>query len=211
MQILNLLSAMNEDSKYVKDIRSRSKVRFLLGLMARIKRFLYFKYAVWVARKNGAKIGNYVTLPLALARRAGSNLTVGNHTSIQSDKIDLRQPVTIGNNVIIGGGVEVITLSHNIDSPDWEHKGYGGTVIEDYVWLATSVMVLPSCTKIGYGAVVAAGSVVAKNVDTMDIIAGSPPVVLRKRKEVHYNLCIEGLLGNDLLTYWKTRKNINVD
>ena len=39
---------------------------------------------------------------------------IGNHVSIQTDQIDMRCPVSIGNHVIIGAGVKIITLSHNI-------------------------------------------------------------------------------------------------
>ena len=40
--------------------------------------------------------------PLSLAKCANPNLHIGNHASIQTDKIDLRSPVYVGNNVIIG-------------------------------------------------------------------------------------------------------------
>jgi acetyltransferase-like isoleucine patch superfamily enzyme len=197
---------MDKNSMYVKDIQSRTKAHFFIGVLARLKKYYINKYAVFVARNNGASIGRYVSIPLSLARKANSNLTIGDHSSIQSNKLDLRAPLTIGSYVIIGGGVEIITCSHNVDSPDWEHKSYG-LVIEDYVWLATKVLVLPSCREIKKGAILAAGSVTAKKVDPMQIMAGNPAVLLRERKEVHYNLCVEGLLGNDLKTYLKVRRN----
>ena len=103
-----------------------------------------------IARKRGASIGENVVMPLSLARKANSNLKIGDHVSIQTDKIDLRNPVTIGNYVIIGLGTEIITTSHNIDSEEWEHKHYGLT-IEDYVWIPTRVMVLKKKKKIQYG------------------------------------------------------------
>ena len=104
----------------------------------------------------------------------------------------------------MGGGTNVITTSHNIDSPDWEHKNYG-IEIEDYVWLPTDVMVLPSCRKIGYGAVVGSGSVVVKNVDPMSVISGNPAVEFKKRKCVHKDLVVESLLGGDYEIYKQTR------
>ena len=106
----------------------------------------------------------------------------------------------IGNHVIIGSGVEIITCSHNVDSIDWEHKSYG-IEIEDYCWIATNVLVLPSCRKIGYGAVCAAGSVMVKNVESMAIMTGNPARLLRKRTTVHSDLCVESMLGNDFVAY----------
>lgn len=117
----------------------------------------------------------------------------------------MRSPITIGNHVIIGSGTEIITTSHNIDSPDWEHKNYGIT-IEDYAWIPTNVLVLPSCRKIGYGAVVGSGSVVVKNVEPMSVVGGNPAKELKKRKCVHSSLIVESLLGGDYHMYKQTRK-----
>lgn len=196
---------MNSDSTYTKNIQSRSKLRFIKGLYPRFKKYLINSYVVWLARKNGAIIGECVTMPYKLAKSANSNLTIGNYTSIQSHLIDLRCKVTIGSHVIIGSGVEIITLSHNIDSVDWEHKPYG-IEIDDYCWLATRAFILPSCRQIGYGAVCAAGSVIARNVKPMAIMTGNPGELLRQRKNVHTDLCVESMLGNDFVAYTKAYK-----
>ena len=193
-------------SQYSQNIRNRSKLRFFKGLYPRGKKFIKQSFINWVARKNGAQIGKAVVIPYQLARKANANLSVGNHTSIQSAKIDLRLPIKIGSHVIIGSDVEIITVSHNIDSPDWEHKYYG-LEIEDYAWLATRAFILPSCRRIGYGAVCAAGSVVVKNVKTMHVISGNPAKFLRERKTVHSKLVVESLLGNDLIVYLKARRD----
>lgn len=77
-------------SIYAEQIKNRSKLHFLKGLFARwLQHFKYAK-AVRIARRNGATIGEGVIMPLSLARRANSNLKVGNHVSIQTDLIDLR-------------------------------------------------------------------------------------------------------------------------
>ena len=140
-------------TNYEKDIKGRSTIRYILGLIVRWKQHFKYDKAVRIARKRGASIGENVVMPLSLARKANSNLKIGDHVSIQTDKIDLRNPVTIGNHVIIGSETEIITTSHNIDSEEWEHKHYGLT-IEDYVWIPTQVMILPSCRKIQYGEIV---------------------------------------------------------
>jgi maltose O-acetyltransferase len=142
-------------------------------------------------------------MPLSLALSANSNLTIGDHVSIQTDKIDLRSPVKIGSHVIIGSGTNIITTSHNIDSPDWELKNYG-IEIEDYVWLPSDVLVLPSCRKIGYGAVVGSGSVVVKNIEPMSVVSGNPATEFKKRQCVHNDLIVESLLGGDYVIYKQT-------
>lgn len=188
---------------YERNIQDRSLLRYYIGLLARWRQHFKYVKAVRIARRRGATIGEGVIMPLSLARKANSNLVIGNHVSIQTDLIDLRSPVKIGNNVIIGKGTNIITTSHYIDSPDWEHKYYG-IEIEDYVWLPTDVMVLPSCRKIGYGAVVGSGSVVVRNVESMSVISGNPAVEFKKRKCVHKDIIVESLLGGDYEIYKQT-------
>jgi acetyltransferase-like isoleucine patch superfamily enzyme len=194
---------MNLQSEYSIRIRSRSKFRFVVGLVPRLKSYIINYFIVRKARKNGAQIGKYVTMPYKLAKRANANLIIGDHTSIQTNSIDLRSPVKIGSYVIIGAEVDIMTCSHNIDATDWSHKSYG-LEIEDYCWLATKVFVLPSCRKIGKGAVCAAGSVVVTNIETMSVVSGNPAMHLKYRKNTHTDLVVESLLGNDLLQYIKT-------
>lgn len=192
----------NHQTAYQRSIASRTTIGFLKGLVPRYVSHLRNNYIVWLARRRGADIGECVTMPYKLAQKANANLTIGDHSSIQTDRLDLRARVQIGNHVIIGAEVEIITVSHEVDSPDWEHKPYG-IAIEDYCWLATRVFVLPSCQKIERGAICAAGSVVARNIAGMEIVAGNPVKLLRMRKQVHTDLCVEAMLGNDYLAYLK--------
>ncbi len=121
-----------KNTEYENRVQNRNFFKYYLGLLARIKRYFELKYIRYVATKNGATIGECSVITLSLAKKANSNLIIGSHTSVQTDNIDLRSKVVIGNNVIIGQNVEIITASHNIDSEDWEQKNYG-IVIEDYV------------------------------------------------------------------------------
>ena len=199
-----------EDNRtvYERKVQDRSTFRYIIGLLARWKQHFKYARAVRIARKRGATIGEGVIMPLSLARKANSNLTIGDHVSIQTDDIALRAPLKIGSHVIIGRDTTILTGSHDIDSPDWERKPYG-LEIEDYVWLPTNVLILPCCRKIGYGAVVSSGSVVVKNVEPMSVVGGNPAKEFKKRKCVHNNLVVESLLGGDYEIYkqtWKRRK-----
>ena len=53
-------------------------------------------------------------------------------------------------------------------------------------------------------AVIGAGSVVTKDILPMTVVGGNPAKKIRDRKVVHSDICIESLLGGDLLTYIKT-------
>jgi virginiamycin A acetyltransferase len=54
-------------------------------------------------------------------------------------------------------------------------------VIEDDVWIAHNVMILPGCKHIGRGSIIGAGSVVTRNVPAYSIMAGNPARKLRDR------------------------------
>jgi acetyltransferase-like isoleucine patch superfamily enzyme len=189
---------------YQTGIKNRSRIRFLIGLYPRFIRYLQLYYIRYIARKRGAIVGANTVILYSLAKKANPNLVIGHNTVIQTEKIDVRSPVRIGNNCIIGV-CEIITTSHCVDSPDWEHKYYG-IEIEDFAWIATNVLVTPACRHIGYGAVLGAGSVAVKNVEKMSIVGGNPAVHLRNRLNVHEKLVVESLLGGDLKAYIKARK-----
>ena len=180
---------------YERNVQDRSRLRYIAGLIVRRKQNIKYVRARRIARKRGATIGEGVIMPMSLAKRANKNLIIGSHTSIQTDKIDMRSPVHIGEHVIIGSGTEIITTSHNIDSPDWEHKYYGIN-IDDYAWIPTNILVLPSCRNIGYAAVVSSGSVVVKDIERMSVVGGNPTKEIKKRQCVHSSLVVESLLGD---------------
>lgn len=194
---------IDKTSDYYKRISERSWIHFIIGLYPRIKCYLKYKKARKIAIRKGVQIGEDTIILKSLAKRANRNLCIGSNTSIGSYKIDLRSPVRIGNRVIISNDSEIITTSHYIDSPEWEPKYYG-IEIEDYVWIASDVLILPSCRKIGYGAVIGAGSVVTNDVPPMSVVGGNPAGIIRQRSCVHSKLVISSLLSGDLKIYWKT-------
>ncbi len=65
-------------------------------------------------------------------------------------------------------------------------------VIEDDVWISHGVIILPSVTFIGRGSVLAAGSVVTKNVERYSIVTGVPGKAVRKRFDDETIAKIEG-------------------
>ena len=189
---------------YEKDIRSRGFVRYWLGLLALLLRWFRIQLKLRKMRKAGATIGSHVGISSNIVPPASKNLKIGDHVSIQTDWIDVRAPLTIGDYVILGDSASIITCSHDIDDPEWKFKPYG-LVVEDYVWIATRAMILPSCRKIGRGAVIGAGSVVVKDVPPMAVVSGNPAQIIRYRKCVHEGLKPENLLGGGLADYLAVR------
>ncbi|MFQ3354329.1 MAG: acetyltransferase-like isoleucine patch superfamily enzyme [Paracoccaceae bacterium] len=88
--------------------------------------------------------------------------------------------IEIGKNVDIGRETAIFTLGH--DPHNDQHNVIGAPVqIGDFVWIAARVTILPG-VKIGRGAVVAAGSVVSKDVSPMEIVAGNPARTISIRR-----------------------------
>jgi virginiamycin A acetyltransferase len=80
------------------------------------------------------------------------------------------------------------TFPFGVFGPPWESTmdivmsapSRGDTVVGHDVWLGYSALVLPGVT-IGHGAVVAAGSVVVRDVPSYAVVAGNPARVVRSR------------------------------
>lgn len=191
-------------TNYEQSIRSRGFVRYWLGFFARLMSWLRIQCKLRKMRKAGATIGSHVGIGSDIVPLASKNLKIGDHVSIQTDRIDVRAPLTVGDYVILGDSASIITCSHDIDDPEWKFKPYG-LVIEDYVWIATRAMILPSCRKIGRGAVIGAGAVVVKDVPPMAVVSGNPAQIIRYRKCVHEGLKPENLLGGGLADYLAVR------
>ena len=181
-------------TRYEQKIASRNLIRLVAGGVIRFFKWLEIVRMVRSLRNQGASIEMPIALAKGLNIRGSSNLVIGRHCSIQSDRLDTRAPVTIGSHCIVGDGARIITCSHDVDSTEWDLKKYG-IVIEDYVWLATACMVLPSCRRIGRGAVIGAGSVVVKDVPPMAIVSGNPAQIIRYRTCVHKDRVVEEMLG----------------
>lgn len=98
--------------------------------------------------------------------------------------IGVYQPVFIGANVLVGAYSYIISANHNYNRRDIPiySQGYVGAsiYIEDDVWIGTHVIVLPG-VRIGKGAIIAAGSVITKNVPAYQIWGGAPAHFIKAR------------------------------
>ncbi|MCZ7863689.1 acyltransferase [Agrobacterium salinitolerans] len=92
--------------------------------------------------------------------------------------------VTIGNGVRIASHVSIVGFNHGFDDIETPIHRQPltslGIEIGDDVWIGANAVVLDG-VKIGRGAVVAAGAVVAKDIPAMAIAGGVPARVLRYR------------------------------
>ena len=85
---------------YCDDVSSRSFLRYWKGWGARLLQNIKYMRARRIARRNGAKIGKGAIFSVALARKMNANVVIGAYTSIQTDSLDTRNPLHIGEYVI---------------------------------------------------------------------------------------------------------------
>lgn len=109
----------------------------------------------------------------------GSNIGIGGRCTFLCD-------VEVGSNVLIAADVAFLNSDdHRIDivgKTIWD-SGRGDKfkiVVEDDVWIGHGVIILSPAT-IGRGSVVAAGSVVTKDVPRYAIVAGVPANIIKMR------------------------------
>ncbi|MEK4484307.1 CatB-related O-acetyltransferase [Psychrobacillus sp. FSL H8-0484] len=102
------------------------------------------------------------------------------------DKLIIGNYVCIASGVIIlmGGNhnhhSEWITVYPFVEQIETSYEPKGDTIIENDAWIGMNAMIMPGVT-IGEGAIVAAGSVVAKDVPPYTIVGGNPAKEIKKR------------------------------
>lgn len=142
---------------------------------------------------RGIVFGNNVTVgSFALIRPSniyggeiGEGLRIGNHSNIGPFAyVGCSGFIEIGNNVMISPRVSLYAENHNFSDVERPMKEQGVTKkfikIEDDCWIAANSIILAGVT-VGKGAIVAAGSVVTKDVPPFAIVAGNPAKVLKYR------------------------------
>jgi len=166
----------------------------LTGLMDYIIREWIMNIPVHLIRKlviilKFKSVGRKTNFLMGVEFRNAKNITIGNNSVINKKVLlDGRGGLLIiGNNVDIAQETNIWTLQHDVHDDD--HKDQGADVIiEDYVWIASRVTILPG-VKIGRGAVIASNSVVTKDVESMTIVGGIPAKKISIRKsKLNYSL-----------------------
>lgn len=153
------------------------------------------------------------------------NVEIGRHTSINGPNVDIYakiNKVTIGNFCSIARNVSIQEFNHNFNnlstylisknilksSGEEDLSSKGEIIIGNDVWIGAHSVILSGVT-IGDGAIIAANTVVTKDVPAFAIIGGNPSKVLKYRFD---DLIIEEILK---LNWWnwsddKIKENISL-
>lgn len=141
----------------------------------KIRQFLVSNYLKKCGRNLRVKKGAEISL----------NATVGNYSELGSNCI-IQSNVHIGNHVIMGPDIKIYSRNHKfgrLDIPiQYQGKNYYETNIGNDVWIGANTIITAGC-KIGNHSIIAAGSVVTKDVPEYAIVGGVPAKILKFRNQ----------------------------
>lgn len=116
----------------------------------------------------------------------GASLKIGDYSGMTSTIINCFDSITIGNHVNIGGGCTI--MDTNFHSTDWKKREdreedvadakTAPVVIEDYVFIGARSIICKG-VRIGEHSIIAAGSVVVKDIPANCIAGGNPCKIIK--------------------------------
>jgi maltose O-acetyltransferase len=118
-----------------------------------------------------------------------TDIKLGNGSGIGAN-CSIPTGVSIGENVMMGIDILMFTNEHRYDDITIPMGKQGRTevkpiVIEDDVWIGSRSLIMKGVT-IGHGSIIAAGSVVTKDVPPYEIWGGNPAHFLKSRIDVKH-------------------------
>ena len=123
------------------------------------------------------------------ADRDGAIISVGEKTRIHGSCIHAYRSVVVGKNCLIAANCQIFDgNAHQVSFENVENRlntrdDGKPIIIEDYVWIGANSLILPG-VRIGCGSIIAAGSVVTKDVPPMVIAAGNPAKTVKTAEQI---------------------------
>lgn len=154
-------------------------------LLPRFRMLNFFK-SLYLRLVFGSRIGSRVVYYPGVFISPGRNMDVGDDVDFAAGVlVTTGGGVKIGDRVLIGYRTQILSRNHAVPPLparifDAGHESAPVTIASD-VWIGANCVILPGVT-IGEGAVVAAGSVVTKDVEAGDIVAGIPARKIKSRE-----------------------------
>jgi acetyltransferase-like isoleucine patch superfamily enzyme len=128
----------------------------------------------------GQQIDNSTTIFTPFHTNFGKHIQIGKNVFINHDCtfLDLGG-IIIEDDVLIGPKVSIVTESHPVNPNERKMLDLKSVIIKRNAWIGVNSTILPGVT-IGENSVVAAGSVVTKDVPANTVVAGIPARTIRE-------------------------------
>lgn len=114
----------------------------------------------------------------------GGGISIGSGSGLGVN-CSVHGPLRIGDNVMMGPEVTILTHTHNIERTDIPMGQQGMRVAEvvvgNDVWIGMRVVIMPG-VKVGNGAVLGSCAVVTKDVPDFAVVGGVPAKIIKYRK-----------------------------
>lgn len=126
------------------------------------------------------------TIHPSVSFRSGQNIYIGAHTRVQSGCVLWSSPnskIVIGDYTGLGPGTMIFSSNHQFRLGEPYHRQpwtERDVVIGRDVWIGAGTMIMPGVT-IGDCCVVAAGSVVTRDIPSNSLVGGVPARIIRAR------------------------------
>jgi acetyltransferase-like isoleucine patch superfamily enzyme len=111
---------------------------------------------------------------------SGAKLLIGNKVAMSNTTIVATLSVTLGNNILLGGGVTIVdTDFHSLNPAHWhtiadyDYMQKSPVVIKDNVFIGMNAVILKGVT-IGSNVIIGAGSVISKDIPDNQMWGGNP-------------------------------------
>lgn len=123
---------------------------------------------------TGQEVDESFSLFVPFTADFGKNIKIGRNVFINSGcRFQDQGGITIGDGSLIGHNVVLATINHDYNPKKRGTMYLKPIVLEENSWIGSNATILPGIT-IGENSIVAAGSVVTKDVPANTIFAGNP-------------------------------------
>lgn len=165
----------------------------ILGIPLKVLRRIRNTIHKWTLRYDlrNSRVGDKVSISSPYIIAGAENMTFGDNTYISPNATlySTRANLIFKSNVVVGPNLTIITGDHDywpgrflrsITSEEKRPECDKDVVIEDDVWIGCNVTILKG-VHIGRSSIIAAGSVVIKDVAPYSIVGGNPAKFIKQK------------------------------